>query len=89
MTYSINIRQDKRTGEFIAVYPDVLENRHGERYYEAYALIGEHFEASPEYITKCTKTVTEYPQELKRAIDSRNGRILITVPRLNGRVRKN
>lgn len=83
MTYEINMRQDKRTGDFLAVYPESETGLNG-RYYTAYTLLDGHVEVSPEYLTQCTKTVSEWPPELKHTIDSINGRILITVDRLKG-----
>lgn len=79
------MRRDKRSGEHLAMIPSAYVNRHGERYYMA---IGESdgcwCELTPEYVTRHTVTVTDYPEWLKRRIDSSLGYILATVPRLRG-----
>ena len=83
--YEVCMRQDTRkgNGEFFAVIPHAYENRHGERYYMAIASSdGAWTELTPAYLTSCTKTVTEFPEWLKRSIDSQQGYILNTVSRL-------
>ena len=85
--YEVCMRQDTRkgNGEYLAVSPSSYVRRNGERYYLAIGRSdGAWVELPPEYVTRCTKTVTDYPEWLKRSMDSRLGYILITVPRLYG-----
>jgi hypothetical protein len=79
------MRQDTRkgNGEFFAVIPHAYTNAKGERYYMAIASSdGVWVELSPSYVTRCTKTVDQFPEWLKRSIDHSMGYILNTVPRL-------
>ena len=82
--YEVNMRQDKRTGEHLAVIPSTY--RHGaERYYMAVCESdGWWAELSPAYLTQATRTVTEFPEWLKRSIDAQIGYLLILAPRLRG-----
>ena len=83
--YEVCMRQDTRkgNGEYFAVIPHAYENSRGDRYYMAIAgSDGAWTELSPEYLTRCTRTVSEYPEWLKRAVDSAQGYILHTVQRL-------
>lgn len=83
--YEVCMRQDTRkgNGEFFAVIDSPFKNRHGERYYRAIGSSdGAWCELTPAYLTRCTKTVTEYPEWLKRSIDRQQGYILNTVSRL-------
>lgn len=83
--YEINMRCDKRTGEYLAVIPSAYRNRHDERYYMA---LGESdgwwTELTPEYVTRSTVSVTEYPEWLKRAMDKQLGYVLDVVSRVRG-----
>lgn len=81
--YDINIRQDSRTGEYLAFVPSSYDQGRG-RYYMAYTLTDGWVEVSPEYATRGTRTVSEFPAALKRAVDSNLGRILNLAPRLYG-----
>lgn len=82
--YEINMRLDRRTGEHFAVIPSSYGDRRG-RYYMA---IGESdgcwVELTPEYLTRCTVTVTTYPEWLKRNVDRNLGYMLNTVSKLRG-----
>lgn len=80
--YSVTMRQDKRTGEHLAFVPSAYVNRHGERYYMALTAADGWVELTPEYATRCTRTVTDYPESLKRAADRSSGYILHLAPRL-------
>lgn len=83
--YSVTMRRDKRTGEYLAVISKAYRNRHDERYYMA---IGESdgcwTELSPAYLTRATENVTDYPDWLKRRIDQAQGYILHVAGRLYG-----
>lgn len=87
--YEINIRQDKRTGEYLAVYPGAYRSRQGDRYYLGHAMADWFLELSPEYLTKATKPVKRddpnFPEDLKRAVDRHTGYIMIVVDRLYSR----
>lgn len=80
--YSVTMRKDKRTGEHLAVISAAYTNQ-GRRYYMA---IGESdgcwTELTPEYVTRRTMTVSEYPEWLKRRIDQSLGYIMNVAPRL-------
>lgn len=83
--YEVCMRQDTRkgNGEYFAVIPHAYTNSKGERYYMAIGSSdGAWCELTPEYVTKCTKTVAEYPEWLKRSIDGQQGYILNVVSRL-------
>ena len=83
--YEVCMRQDTRkgNGEFFAVIPHAYVNRHGERYYMAIGSSGGAWcELTPAYLTRSTRTVQEFPEWLKRRIDSQQGYILHTVKRL-------
>lgn len=79
--YEINMRRDKRTGEHLAFIPSSYNNGRG-RYYMAYTLADGWVELSPEYATRNTRTVSDYDENLKRAVDSNLGYILNIYPRL-------
>lgn len=83
--YEVNMRRDKRTGEYLAVIPTAYRNRFDERYYMA---LGESdgwwTELSPTYVTRNTAPVREYPEWLKRAVDKQVGYVLQVVPRVRG-----
>lgn len=81
--YDINMRRDTRTGEYLAFIPAAYDNGRG-RYYMAYTLMDGWVELSPEYATKRTRTVSDYPAELKRAVDRNLGYMLNLAPRLVG-----
>lgn len=81
--YEVNMRQDRRTGEYLAFIPSTYDQGRG-RYYMAYTLLDGWVELSPEYATRRTCTVSDYPDNLKRAVDRQLGYILITVARLRG-----
>lgn len=81
--YSVNMRQDKRTGEYLAVIPNAYQNGRG-RYYMANTQLDGWVELSPEYVTRNTRTVTEYPAPLKRRTDTALGYILNIAPRVYG-----
>lgn len=81
------MRQDTRkgNGEYFAVIPHAYTNHNGERYYMAIGSSdGAWAELSPDYLTRCTRTTPDYPEWLKRAIDSQQGYILHTVATLKG-----
>ena len=80
--YSVTMRQDKRTKEFLAFMPSAYMTNTGERYYMALTLSDGWVELSPKYATQSTVTVTEFPENLKRAVDRQLGYILHTAPRL-------
>jgi hypothetical protein len=82
--YEVCMRQDTRkgNGEYFAVMPAGY-TRDGMRYYMAMGSSdGAWHELTPEYVTRCTRTVTEYPEWLKRRVDADMGYTLHTVPRL-------
>lgn len=81
--YEINMRQDKRTGEYLAFIPSSYDQGRG-RYYMAYTLADGWVEVAPEYATRATRPVVDFPQNLKRAVDSSMGYILNLYPRLVG-----
>lgn len=81
--YSVNMRQDRKTGEYLAFIPSTYDQGRG-RYYMAYTLADGWVEVTPEYATRETRTVKEYPENLKRAVDSNLGYLLNVVPRLFG-----
>lgn len=81
--YSVNMRQDRKTGEYLAFVPSTYDQGRG-RYYMAYTLADGWVEVTPEYATRSTRTVREYPENLKRAVDSNLGHLLNVVPRLFG-----
>lgn len=81
--YEINMRQDRRTGEHLAVIPSAYDQGKG-RYYMAYTLADGWVELAPQYVTRHTATAKTYPEDLKRAVDRNLGYILIAVPRLRG-----
>ena len=81
--YEVNMRRDTRTGENLAVIPNTYNQGCG-RYYMALTETGDWVRLSPAYVTGNTKTVTDYPETLKRAIDRQQGYLLITVPRVYG-----
>jgi hypothetical protein len=81
--YDVNMRQDKRTGEYLAFMPDSYDMGRG-RYYMAYTLSDAWVEVSPEYATRACRTVSEFPGDLKRAVDSNLGYLLNLTPRLRG-----
>ena len=87
-SYSVCMRQDTRkgNGEFFAVMPSAYKNeRTGERYYMAIASSdGAWVELKPEYLTRCTRTVKEYPEWLKRTLERSLGYLLNVAPRLKG-----
>lgn len=80
--YEVNMRQDRRTGEHLAVIPSAYDQGRG-RYYMALTYDG-WVELSPAYVTRGTRTVEDYPEPLKRALDRQLGYILNVVPRLRG-----
>lgn len=83
--YEVCMRQDTRkgNGEFFAVIPHAYTNNKGERYYMAIGSSdGAWCELTPAYLTSCTRTTADFPAWLKRAVDSSQGYILHTVPRL-------
>ena len=77
------MRRDRRTGEYLAFMPAAYTGRHG-RYYMAYTLADGWVELSPAYATRCTQTVTDYPENLKRATERNLGYLAATVSRLRG-----
>lgn len=82
--YSINMRQDARTGEYLAVLPSAYHGKSG-RYYLALVELGGNWEElTPEYLTRYTRTVSEFPKWLKRRADRMQGYILNLAPRLYG-----
>jgi hypothetical protein len=81
--YEINIRQDKKSGEYLAFIPSSYDMGRG-RFYMAFTLADGWVEVSPEYATRGTRPVSTFPQNLKRAVDSNMGYILILYPRLVG-----
>lgn len=81
--YSINIRQDRKTGEFLAFIPRSYDMGRG-RYYMAYTLADSWVEVSPGYATRSTRAVSEFPAALKRAVESNLGYLLNLAPRLQG-----
>lgn len=85
--YEICMRQDTRkdSGEYFAVIPHRYTAPNGNAYYLAIASSdGNWTELTPEYVTRCTRTVTDYPEWLKRRADSSQGYILHTVDSLRG-----
>lgn len=82
--YSLTMRQDRATGEYLAFIPAAYRNSHGERYYMAFTLADGWVEVTPEYATARTRTVAEYPEGLKRSADSNMGYIMNIAPRLVG-----
>lgn len=80
--YSVNMRQDKRTKEQLAVMATAYRDRHGDRYYMAYTLLDGWVELSPEYVTRNTRTITDYSDDLKRAVDRNLGYLLLVRSRL-------
>lgn len=81
--YQINMRRDRKTGEYLAFIPSAYDQGRG-RYYMAYTLADGWVEVSPAYATKRTRPVSEFPEALKRSVDSALGYILILYPRLVG-----
>ena len=82
--YSVNMRVDKRTGEHLAVIPASYAGR-DDRYYMALCESdGCWAELSPEYLTRNTRTVKDFPDWLKRSIDRSLGYSLNVVGRLYG-----
>lgn len=77
----VNMRQDRVTGEYLAVVPSAYDQGRG-RHYLALTATDGWVELSPEYVTRRTRTVSEYPEELKRAVDRLSGHTLRVVPRL-------
>lgn len=82
-SYSINMRQDVRNGEHLAVIPTSYDRGRG-RYYMAYTLADGWVELTPTYVTTMTRTVSEFPADLKRAVDRNLGYILNLASRLCG-----
>lgn len=82
--YEVCMRQDTRkgNGEYFAVIPSAYKGKNGRYYMAIGSSDGVWTELTPEYVTRCTKTVEEYPGWLKRSIDRQQGYILVTVPRL-------
>jgi hypothetical protein len=80
--YSVTMRQDKRTGEYLAFVPTAYRNRHGDAYYMALTMADGWVELSPKYATRYTVTVTDYPAELKRAFDASIGYTMNLAARL-------
>lgn len=80
--YSVTMRQDRKTGEFLAFVPTAYTSHRGERYYMALTLMDGWVEVTPQYATRVTRNVTEYPEALKRAYDSSMGYIMHIAPRL-------
>lgn len=80
--YSVTMRQDRKTGEYLAFVPTAYTNHHGERYYMALTLMDGWVELTPEYAVNGTRNVTEYPEALKRYMDHQSGYILHVAPRL-------
>ena len=80
--YSVTMRQDKRTGEYLAFVPTAYRNRHGDAYYMALTLMDGWVELTPAYATRCTVTVTDYPTDLKRAFDASMGYTMNLAARL-------
>lgn len=82
--YEVCMRQDTRkgNGEYFAVIPHAYEGSKGRYYLAIGSSDGCWTELSPEYVTRCTRTVSEYPEWLKHAIDRAQGYILVTVQRL-------
>ena len=76
------MRQDKRTGEYLAFVPTAYRNRHGDAYYMALTMAGGWVKLSPKYATRCTVTVTDYPADLKRAFDASIGYTMNLATRL-------
>lgn len=79
--YSVTMRQDKHTGEYLAFIPKAYDTGRG-RYYMAYTLVDGWVELTPAYATRNTRNVSEYPVTLKRATDSALGYIVGLAPRL-------
>lgn len=79
--YSVTMRQDRKTGEYLAFTPTAYDNGRG-RYYMALTLTDGWVEVTPEYAVKVTRNVTEYPESLKRAFDTSMGYIMHVAPRL-------
>ena len=83
--YSVNLRQDKRTGEYLAVVPTAYVSIRGDRYYMAICSEdGDFAELTPGYVTRYTRTVKTYPATFKRYVDVRFGYIMNLAPRLYG-----
>lgn len=81
--YSVTMRQDKRTGEYLAFIPSAYRNAHGERYYMAYTLTDGWVELSPEYATRMTRNVGDtYPERLRDCVNREMGYVLHLAPRL-------
>jgi hypothetical protein len=83
--YRVNMRVDTRTGEHLAVIADAY-NHHQGRYYMA---IGESdgcwCELDPKYLTRATVTTDNFPEWLKRRMDSSIGYVMQLADRLYGR----
>lgn len=82
--YSVNMRQDKRTGEHLAVVPTSYGPKDARYYMALCESDGCWAELSPEYLTKATRTVTTFPGWLKRNMDGQLGYILNLAPRIYG-----
>lgn len=82
--YDLNMRQDRKTGEYLAFVPDSYTAHNGTRYYMAYSFTDGWVEVSPEYATKVCKTVRDYPEYLKQAAGRSLGYIMGTTDRLRG-----
>ncbi|MBO0676808.1 hypothetical protein JRC04_04965 [Mycolicibacterium sp. S2-37] len=85
--YSVTMRQDKRTGEYLAVVSTAYRNdRTDARYYMA---IGESdgcwAELSPDYVARRTVTVSTFPTWLKRRFDQSMGYEMRHASRVYGR----
>lgn len=76
------MRRDKRTGEHLALIPTAYHDRHGGAYYMALTMMDGWVELSPKYATRCTVTVTDYPADLKRAVDASMGYTMNLATRL-------
>lgn len=81
--YSINMRRDRRTGEDLAVIPTTYDQGRG-RYYMAFTLVDGWVELTPQYVVTRTRTVEDYSEDLKRAVDRNLGYILNLVGRVEG-----
>jgi len=81
--YSVTMRQDTRTGEYLAFVSKAYADRRGP-YYLAFTYADGWVEVTPAYATRHTRTVTDYPEDFKRAVDRNSGYILHVAPRLYG-----
>lgn len=81
--HTINIRQDRSTGEYLAFIPGSYDAGRG-RYYMAYTLLDGWAEVTPEYAVKRTRTAKVFPEALRRATEANLGYLLSISSRLRG-----